>query len=206
MGFYKKRKTVSIVAEKHIKLVLQKCGRQTTVQIFQRISQNESLFYSWLDENPNATKQEIRRKSHEIAGTLEEYFATENKRFYVLQSYRNDVKKQSCENSSCSKEMILGANLQFAALEIAQEMPRFSAAPKSDILMYHYLCNVLQEYGISWEQNEMLTADVSQMDAEGIIALIFGTAWANRLHPGLLTPYLECGTILRWLDRLDELD
>ena len=63
-----------------VPLIRRICGSQTTSQIFERVFRKETMLYDWLRENPNADKNEIRRKSHEIAGTLSEYEATVEKK------------------------------------------------------------------------------------------------------------------------------
>ena len=43
-------------------------------------------------------------------------------------------------------------------------------------------------------------------DAEDIVALIVCTTWRNRLFPGEIKTYLQKGVLIKWLERLDELD
>lgn len=191
----------------YIPLVESRCGMQTALQVYRRIFGKKDVFYDWLEKNPNATKNDIRKKSHEIAGTLDEYERTANKRFYVIQAYRKNVETQSCCIRSFAEEMSLGANLMFSALEIADEMQEYTNSKNVHIFdRIHIFANVLQGYGVVWTKNQMSMADISQMDAAGIIALIVCTTWTNRLRPGLIEPYLRNGSILKWLDRLDELD
>ena len=192
----------------YIALIRRRCGEQTTSQIFERIIHREQALYDWLEENPNANKDEIRMQSHEIAGTLDEYEITIGKRFYVIQAYREAVERMSGNNSSAFVDkMILGVNLMLSALEIADDMPVYSA--QRDIYIgerIEYFAAALGKHGIIWEKDEMLTADISNMSEEDLVALIICVTWRNRLRPGTIKPYLKEGTIIKWLDRLEELE
>ena len=197
----------------YISLIKRRCGYRTTSQIFERVFHQEQALYNWLEQNPHANKDEIRRKSHEIAGTLDEYENTMGKRFYVIQAYRETVERMSW-NNPCTfvDEMILGSDLMMSALEIADDMPLYSA--RKDDYLYsldvgariHTFVAVLKEHDIEWKKDEMLTADVSNMSAEDVIALFVCMTWRNRLMPGAIRPYLKEGTIIKWLNRLEELE
>ena len=63
----------------------------------------------------------------------------------------------------------------------------------------------LKEYGLEWG-SRMKDADVSDMDAKGVIALLIGIVRAERFGDGILLEYLQSGCILRWLERLEEID
>lgn len=184
------------------------CGSQTTSQIFERINGKEKMLYDWLRENPNADKNEIRRKSHEIAGTLSEYEATVEKRFYVIEPYRRTAEQFFyCGSWPFVETMKLGSNLMLSAIEIADEMPMFSDSRNEYIgVRIDRFVDMLSKYGIAWEADQMLTADVSEMDAEGIVTMIICATWKNRLAPNFLEPFIKNGMILQWLDRLAELD
>lgn len=194
--------------EYYVTLITHICGKQTTSQIFERIIQKENTLYDWLRENPNTTKNELRKKSHEIAGTLSEYEATIGKRFYVIQAYKADVERMSGNQSSrFVDKMILGSNLMLSALEIADEMPLFSESKDVYIgeRIQHFVY-VLAQYGIEWEADQMMDADVSAMREEQVVALIVCMTWENRLHPGFIRPFLKNETIIKWLTRLEELE
>lgn len=57
----------------------------------------------------------------------------------------------------------------------------------------------------TWE-NELENADVSKMDAKAVIALLIGAVRADRFSEGALLDLLEEGCVLRWLERLKEID
>lgn len=191
-----------------ISLIENICGHQTTAHIFKRVIGKENILYKWIRQNPKASKEQIRRMSHEIAGTLAEYEKTIGKRFYVILAHKQDVESLSYGN--CKKfvsMMILGSDLMCAAKEIAESTPKYAdlwnVCLPQGIERYQ---EVLERYGIDWKNNKMLDANVHEMDAEGVLALIVCTTWANRRRPGLLKPYLNCGALVRWLERLEELD
>jgi hypothetical protein len=68
---------------------------------------------------------------------------------------------------------------------------------------YH---KILEEHGIAWEMEAMETADVSELDARCVMALIVGAVRAERFCDGALLEFFKKGTIHKWLLRLEELD
>ena len=66
--------------------------------------------------------------------------------------------------------------------------------------------NTLDSYGLKWEQTSMEEADVDNMAAKGVIALLTGAVRAERFCDGALLGMLEKGCILRWLKRLEQID
>lgn len=65
---------------------------------------------------------------------------------------------------------------------------------------------ILEANGIEWNQKSMREADASQLDARCIFALIIGAIRADRFCEGVLNCFFADGSILRWLERLKELD
>ena len=57
-----------------------------------------------------------------------------------------------------------------------------------------------------WDINTMEKADVSTLDAKGVIALLICAVRADRFCDGALLTFLENSSILRWLERLAEID
>ena len=51
----------------------------------------------------------------------------------------------------------------------------------------------------------MQNADVSEMDAKSVIALLIGAVRADRFCEGALFGFFKNGCILRWLSRLEEI-
>ena len=65
---------------------------------------------------------------------------------------------------------------------------------------------ILQKNGISWSDDGMKGADVNELDDQCILALIIGTACAERFSEGTIKRFFHDGTMLRWMERLDELE
>ena len=75
--------------------------------------------------------------------------------------------------------------------------------PEFEHTRYH---DTLQSHGLEWGMASMKDADVSSMDAKGVIALLIGAVRAERFCDGALLDFFEEGCILRWLERLAEID
>lgn len=65
---------------------------------------------------------------------------------------------------------------------------------------------ILEENGIEWGIRSMEAADVSKLDATVILALLLGAVRAERFCDGALLSFLESGAVLRWLERLKEIE
>lgn len=65
---------------------------------------------------------------------------------------------------------------------------------------------ILKNNGLEWDSVSMENADVSKLNAQGILALIMGAVRSERFCDGALFEYFESGCILKWLRRLDTID
>lgn len=65
---------------------------------------------------------------------------------------------------------------------------------------------ILKNRGLEWKSQSMAAADVSNMDARGVIALLIGAVRAERFCDGALLEFFKNGCILRWLERLAAID
>ena len=74
-----------------------------------------------------------------------------------------------------------------------------------EVGLYSYQ-KVLEDNGIKWSWEPMVKAEVDNLDAQCIIALIFGAIRAERFCDGAILAFLKDGTIVRWLERLKTLD
>ena len=63
----------------------------------------------------------------------------------------------------------------------------------------------LEKNGLEWG-GKMSTADVSDKDAQCILALIIGAVRAERFCDGALMGFFKDGSIEKWLMRLHEID
>ena len=66
--------------------------------------------------------------------------------------------------------------------------------------------DILESHGIEWSERSMLAVDVSKMDTQSVFALITGTVRAEHLCGGVLKTFFENGAMLKWLQRLREID
>lgn len=70
----------------------------------------------------------------------------------------------------------------------------------------HSYIKILEDNGIKWSWEPMVKAEVDNLDAQCIIALIFGAIRADRFGEGALLTFLKNGSIIRWLEKLKVLD
>lgn len=65
---------------------------------------------------------------------------------------------------------------------------------------------ILEEHDIAWGVEFMSTADVPQMDVQGVMALMMAAVRAERFCDGALKKFFENESIEKWLRRLKEID
>ena len=70
----------------------------------------------------------------------------------------------------------------------------------------HSYIKILEDNGIQWSWEPMVNAEVDDLDAQCIIALIFGAIRADMFGEGTLLAFLKEGLITKWLERLKTLD
>lgn len=80
----------------------------------------------------------------------------------------------------------------------------FNDANKDFGLNHYY--DILEQNGLEWGSKSMSEADVSQMDAKCVMAIIMGAVRAERFCDGALLEFFKDGSILKWLGRLAEID
>lgn len=66
--------------------------------------------------------------------------------------------------------------------------------------------DILKENGIEWGTDSMKNADVSDLNAQCVLALIMGAVRAERFCDGALLDFFKSGSILKWLERLDSIE
>ena len=64
---------------------------------------------------------------------------------------------------------------------------------------------LLKERGLEWGQQSMENADVSNMDAQGIMALFMGMVRGERFCDGAIIGMIKSGAVKKWLICLQEL-
>ena len=74
--------------------------------------------------------------------------------------------------------------------------------PEYELTKYGEL---LKERGLEWGQRSMENADVSNMDAQGIMALLMSMVRGERFCDGAIMGMIKLGAVKIWLLRLQEL-
>lgn len=65
---------------------------------------------------------------------------------------------------------------------------------------------ILEENNIEWEIESMLAVDKSKIDGRTIMAMLMGAVRAERFCDGALLDFYKSGCILKWLDRLNNIE
>lgn len=87
--------------------------------------------------------------------------------------------------------------------ELISQVYAFSEGnPDYELTKYGEL---LEERGLEWGSNSLENADVSSMDAQGIMAMLMGIVRGERFCDGAVLSACKSGSIVRWLERLKEL-
>lgn len=87
---------------------------------------------------------------------------------------------------------------------LINEVYRFEEEhPEYGLNRYH---EILEKHHIEWGDQAMTAADVSNMDGQGVMALLLAAIRAERFSDGALLDFLKRGLIQKWLERLVELD
>ncbi|NCD09224.1 MAG: hypothetical protein EOL98_07315 [Negativicutes bacterium] len=66
--------------------------------------------------------------------------------------------------------------------------------------------DTLRDNGLEWDMKSMKNADVSDLNAQCVLALIMGAVRAERFCNGALLDFFKSGCILKWLERLNNID
>ncbi|MBR5636714.1 MAG: hypothetical protein IKW81_07305 [Pseudobutyrivibrio sp.] len=64
---------------------------------------------------------------------------------------------------------------------------------------------ILEERNLEWKHSVLIKADVSNMDAQGLMAMFMGVICGERTCEGSIKSAIEEGAFIRWLDRLAEI-
>ena len=94
----------------------------------------------------------------------------------------------------------------YGELAIAVEDAIYDFVDTHDEMQLTRYNEILEENGISWGTESMAGADVSRLDGKAVMALLLGSVRAERFCDGALLAFFKNGSILRWLQRLEELD
>ncbi len=67
-------------------------------------------------------------------------------------------------------------------------------------------CKILEESNITWSMKSMKAVDASLLEGRTIVALLLGAVRAEKYCDGALLEFCESGCVLRWLNRIKEID
>ena len=88
--------------------------------------------------------------------------------------------------------------------ELEKAIYAFKAGhPEFELTKYE---EILDSNGLEWSSRSMSEADVSHADGKLIMALLVGALRADRFCEGTLLGFLKDGSVVRWLERLKEID
>lgn len=65
---------------------------------------------------------------------------------------------------------------------------------------------ILLENGIEWGTNDLENVDISNLNAQCVLALVMGVLRAERFCEGVILDFFTNGTIVKWLERLERLE
>lgn len=77
------------------------------------------------------------------------------------------------------------------------------AHPEMELTRYY---DILEKNGLAWDSNMMEKADVANASGQLVMALIVCAIRAERFCDGTLLGFLENGCIVKWLERLKQID
>lgn len=83
-----------------------------------------------------------------------------------------------------------------AVYEIEEKYPEYR--------LNHY-GEILDEHGIEWGSRSMKAADVSNMDIQGVLALLMGMVRSERFCDGSIMDFMESGVVIKWLERVKKI-
>ncbi len=66
--------------------------------------------------------------------------------------------------------------------------------------------DILEQNGFTWGTESMKSAEISNLNAQCVLALIMGAVRAERFCDGALLDFFESGSVLKWLERLKIID
>lgn len=135
------------------------------------------------------------------------------KKYSALTKYINLLKNDNAgeciydkENDGSSERPIHVPFVSYsiAVNNLADDIYKF--AKESDEIVPSKYAEIIQANGIEWGYDSMMKADASELDAQCILALLIASLRAERFCDGALLGFIESGSVIRWLKRLQELD
>ncbi len=74
--------------------------------------------------------------------------------------------------------------------------------PDYDLTNYD---KILEDRGLKWSHQILESADVSDMDAQGVMAILMGLVRGERFCSGAILTSLRKGVVQKWLQRLKQI-
>ncbi len=104
--------------------------------------------------------------------------------------------------------VIHGKPVQSLAFQYNETVDRFirtvlEETPEEEYFSYN---KTLEENGLSYKQPVLAAADVSNLDSKAIIAMLNAIIAGERFSPGAVGHFIKNGCIIRWLERLKDID
>lgn len=136
-----------------------------------------------------------------------------DEKYSVLTKYINLLKNDNAGEWICDKENdgsserpihVPFVSYSIAVNNLADDIYKF--AKESDEIVPSKYAEIIQANGIEWGYDSMMKADASELDAQCILALLIASLRAERFCDGALLGFIESGSVIRWLKRLQELD
>lgn len=66
--------------------------------------------------------------------------------------------------------------------------------------------DILKDNGLEWDLESMANADILNLNAQGVLALIMGAVRSERFCDGALLEFIKSGCLLKWLERLNSIE
>ncbi len=74
-----------------------------------------------------------------------------------------------------------------------------------DMRLNHYQ-DILKNNDLEFDVKSMISVDISDLNAQRVLALIMGAIRADRFSEGILLESFNNGCVLKWLKRLDSIE
>ena len=135
------------------------------------------------------------------------------KKYSAWTKHSNLLKNDNAGEWICDKENdgsserpihVPFVSYSIAVNNLADDIYKF--AKESDEIVPSKYAEIIQANGIEWGYDSMMKADASELDAQCILALLIASLRAERFCDGALLGFIESGSVIRWLKRLQELD
>ena len=131
-------------------------------------------------------------------------------KFENLTKYIPKIQKMSMGEWNSVKEIDITKNqpipMPFVAYsDLAEEFIHDVYKLQEKMELYRYE-DILKENGMEWNVESIKNVDVSNLNAQCVLALIMGVVRAERFCDGVLLDFFNSGCIVKWLERLNNIE